>query len=329
MKEGVSPVEPLLRVEDLKTYFFTKNGVVKAVDGVSFSVKRGEIVGFVGESGCGKSITALSILRLVPPPAGRIVGGKVIFQGEDLLCKTEKEMRAYRGRKLTMILQDPLTSLNPVFTIGDQVGESFFYHPGVNDSRNILDKVIDVLRKVKVPAAERRVKDYPHQFSGGMRQRVGAAIAIACQPELLIADEPTTSLDVTIQAQFLKLILDIQKQSNLAVLYITHDLGVVAQVCDRVQVMYAGKIVETGDVRRIFKAPLHPYTRGLLESVPQIGTKKQRLFQIDGQPPYLLDLPAGCSFQPRCTNAKEICAKEYPPQVRIGENDYVRCWLHK
>lgn len=321
-------MEPLLSVENLKTYFFTKKGVVKAVDGVSFTVNRGEVVGFVGESGCGKTITALSVLRLVPAPAGRIVSGKVLFEGEDLLTKTESEMRSFRGGKITMILQDPLTSLNPVYTIGNQVSEPFIYHPTEGDSRNVIDKVIDVLRQVRMPAPERRVKDYPHQFSGGMRQRVGAAMAIACHPKLLIADEPTTSLDVTIQAQFLKLILDIQQQSNLAVLYITHDLGVVAQICDRVQVMYAGRIVETGDVRRIFKEPMHPYTRGLIDSVPKIGAKRERLFQIDGQPPYLLELPGGCSFWPRCISAMDICQKEYPPETIIGEDDYVRCWLH-
>jgi oligopeptide/dipeptide ABC transporter ATP-binding protein len=321
-------VKPLLQVEDLKTYFFTKKGIVKAVDGVSFTVNSGEVVGFVGESGCGKSVTSLSIIQLVPEPAGRIVGGRVLFDGEDLLTKTDSEMKNFRGSRITMILQDPLTSLNPVYTIGQQVAEPFVYHPSPNDTRNIFDKVVDVLRQVKVPAAEKRTKDYPHQFSGGMRQRVGAAIAIASNPKLLIADEPTTSLDVTIQAQFLKLILDIQEKSDLAVLYITHDLGVVAQVCDRVQVMYAGRIIETGDVRRIFKEPMHPYTKGLIESVPKIGPKKQRLFQIDGQPPYLLDLPGGCSFWPRCTYALDICKKDYPPEIPIGESDYVRCWLH-
>jgi oligopeptide transport system ATP-binding protein len=319
---------PLLQVEDLKTYFFTKKGIVKAVDGVSFTIKRGEVVGFVGESGCGKSVTSLSILQLVPEPAGRIVGGRVLFEGEDLLNKTDSEMQHFRGSRITMILQDPLTSLNPVYTIGVQVAEPFIYHPNPGDSRTILDKVVDVLRRVRVPAAEKRTKDYPHQFSGGMRQRVGAAIAIASHPKLLIADEPTTSLDVTIQAQFLKLILDIQERSNLAVLYITHDLGVVAQVCDRVQVMYAGRIVETGGVRHIFKEPMHPYTRGLIDSVPKIGPKKRRLFQIDGQPPYLLDLPRGCSFQPRCAHALDICKMEYPPEIPIGEGDYVKCWLH-
>lgn len=319
---------PLLQVEDLKTYFFTKKGIVKAVDGVSFTIKRGEVVGFVGESGCGKSVTSLSILQLVPEPAGRIVGGRVLFEGEDLLNKTDSEMQHFRGSRITMILQDPLTSLNPVYTIGVQVAEPFIYHPNPRDSRTILDKVVDVLRRVRVPAAEKRTKDYPHQFSGGMRQRVGAAIAIASNPKLLIADEPTTSLDVTIQAQFLKLILDIQERSNLAVLYITHDLGVVAQVCDRVQVMYAGRIVETGGVRHIFKEPMHPYTKGLIDSVPKIGPKKRRLFQIDGQPPYLLDLPRGCSFQPRCAHALDICKMEYPPEIPIGEGDYVKCWLH-
>lgn len=318
--------ETILEVQDLKTYFFLKRGVVKAVDGVSFSLRQGETVGLVGESACGKSITCQSIMRLVHGPAGRIVGGKILLNGEDLLSKSEGEMRQVRGKRIAMIFQDPLTSLNPVFNIGNQVDEPFRYHHTEN-SGSFPGRVIEVLRKVRVPAPESRIRDFPHQFSGGMRQRVVAATAITCKPEVLLADEPTTSLDVTIQAQILRLIKDIQAETNVGVILVTHDLGIVAQSCDRVFVMYAGKIVESVDVRRLYKNPAHPYTEALMESVPRLGRKRKRLFQIDGQPPNPLDLPTGCSFWPRCVKGIEICRSEYPPQRQIDGNGFVRCWL--
>ena len=274
--------DSLLFVEDLKTYCFTRAGVVKAVDGVSFLVRRGEALGIVGESGCGKSMTCASIVRLVPQPAARIVGGKVLFEGDDLLTKDESEMRQIRGNKITMILQDPLMSLNPVYTIGNQVSEMFKLHGSKLPRPTVRQKVVEVLTRVKIPSAEHRLKDYPFQFSGGMRQRTVAAMAIAGEPRLLIADEPTTSLDVTIQDQFLLLLKEMQEQIKMGLILVTHDLGIVAQTCDRIVVMYAGKIVESGDVRRVYGAPAHPYTEALLEALPRIGVRRKRLFQIGG-----------------------------------------------
>jgi oligopeptide/dipeptide ABC transporter ATP-binding protein len=321
--------QPLLVVEDLRTYFYTRRGVVKAVDGVSFKVNQGEIVALVGESGCGKSVTCLSLLRLVLQPAGRIVGGKVLFEGEDLLVKSEREMRAFRGERISMIFQDPLTSLNPVYTIGDQVSESFLFHALDKRSvkRNLKDQVIGVLRQVKISSPEMRLKSYPFEFSGGMRQRVAAAMSLACRPHLMLADEPTTSLDVTVQAQFLQLLSETSRQTGMAIILVTHDLGIVAQICDRVCVMYAGRIVESGSVRRLFTNPAHPYTVALMESVPRLGAKRESLFQIEGQPPSLIDLPPGCSFALRCDKALDICRKEYPPEVFLGNGDYAKCWL--
>jgi oligopeptide/dipeptide ABC transporter ATP-binding protein len=318
--------QPVLDVEDLRTYFLLKRGLVKAVDGVSFSLEKGKTLGIVGESGCGKSVTCLSLMRLVPCPPGRIVGGKVLLQGEDLLLKSEREMRHYRGKGIAMIMQDPMVSLDPVFTIGDQVGESVRIHRQGGNT-NIMERVVALLRQVKIPSPELRVKDYPLHFSGGMRQRVVAAMAVGCQPQVLIADEPTTALDVTIQAQFLRLLKDIQKKTGAAVIFITHDLGIVAQTCDHVLVMYAGKVVESGDVRRIYKTPAHPYTIGLMQSVPKLGSRKEKLFQIEGQPPNMLQLPEGCSFWPRCAHFSPICREEYPPEVTIAGNGFVRCWL--
>ena len=317
----------LLSVEDLKTYFYTNAGVVKAVDGASFSLRAGEALGLVGESGCGKSVTCLSILRLVPRPAGRIVGGKVIFEGEDLLTKKESEMRHWRGKKISMILQDPLMSLNPVYTIGAQVAEAFALDK-VSRAR-IRQHVIDVLTDVRIPSAEERLGGYPFQFSGGMRQRVASAIAIARSPKLLIADEPTTSLDVTIQAQFLNLLKEMQQQNNMTLILVTHDLSIVAQICDRVAIMYAGRIVESGTVRRVYENPAHPYTEALMEAIPIIGRKRERLFQIKGEPPNLLNLPTGCYFHPRCHKAMDICRTQYPPAFTIGEDGYATCWLLK
>jgi oligopeptide/dipeptide ABC transporter ATP-binding protein len=319
--------ENLLIVEDLKTYFFTKAGIVKAVDGVSFTVKAGEALGIAGESGCGKSITCTSIMRLLPKPAGRIVGGKIIFDGEDLLSKTEAEMTAIRGKKIGMILQDPLMSLNPVYTIGNQVGETF----RLDKLRGAIvkQKSIDVLSSVKIPSAAERLDSYPFQFSGGMRQRTSAAIAIARSPKLLIADEPTTSLDVTIQDQFLKLLKEMQRNSNMALIMVTHDLGIVAEVCDRVAVMYAGRIVETGTVKRVYENPGHPYTQALMQAIPRLDRKSRRLFQIEGEPPNPARLPSGCYFHPRCPKVMDICRSQYPPIFDINNDGYAACWLLK
>jgi oligopeptide transport system ATP-binding protein len=318
-------VKTLLDVQDLKTYFFTRRGVVKAVDGVSFSLQQGETLGLVGESGCGKSITCLSLLRLVPQPAGRIMGGKVLFDGQDLLQLSEQEMRSYRGRRLSMILQDPMSSLNPVFTIGSQVGEALTIHQKLRGS-SLWQRVKEMLRLVRIPAPEVRMRDYPHQMSGGMRQRVVGAIALACQPHLLIADEPTTSLDVTIQSQYLQLLKEIQQELGVAMIFITHDLGIVTRVCDRVAVMYAGKIVETAGVREVFNNPAHPYTVSLMKSLPELETRVDKLFAIEGQPPGLLDLPPGCPFAPRCPDADAKCDQEYPPLVTVGEGHNASCW---
>jgi oligopeptide/dipeptide ABC transporter ATP-binding protein len=316
----------LLSVEDLKTYFYTNLGIVKAVDGVSFSVKPGEALGLAGESGCGKSVTCLSIIRLVPKPAGRIVGGKVLFEGEDLLTKQASEMTQWRGKKISMILQDPLMSLNPVYTIGSQVAEAFRLD---KIKHAIRQHVIDVLSSVKIPSAAERLDSYPFQFSGGMRQRTAAAIAIARSPKLLIADEPTTSLDVTIQAQFLRLLKEIQQQNNMALILVSHDLSIVAEICDRVAIMYAGRLVESGTVKRVYENPGHPYTQALMQAIPRLGQKQKRLFQIEGEPPNLARLPAGCYFHPRCHKAMDICRVEYPPMFNMGEDGYAACWLLK
>jgi oligopeptide/dipeptide ABC transporter ATP-binding protein len=318
--------DALLSVEDLKTYFFTEVGIVKAVDGVSFSLKGGEALGLAGESACGKSMTCLSILRLVPQPAGRIVGGKVIFEGEDLLTKKQSEMRRWRGKMVSMILQDPLMSLNPVYTIGSQVAEALRLD---KVKYSVRQRVIDLLSSVKIPSPAQRYDSYPFQFSGGMRQRTAAAIAIARSPKLLIADEPTTSLDVTIQAQFLKLLKEIQQQNNMALILVSHDLSIVAEICDRVVIMYAGRIVESGTVKRVYERPSHPYTQALMQAIPRLGQGRRRLFQIEGEPPNPARLPAGCYFHPRCHKAMDICRVEYPPEFSIGEDGYAACWLAK
>jgi len=316
----------ILEVKDLQTYFFTRRGVVRAVDGVSFSLNEGETIGLVGESGCGKTITSLSILRLVPQPAGRIQGGQIIFEGEDLLQKSEAEMRQIRGAKISMILQDPMTSLNPVFTIGEQVAEPIRLHQKL---RKILvwDKVREILGLVKIPSPEVRMREHPHQMSGGMRQRIVGAIALSCQPRLLIADEPTTALDVTIQAQFLKLINEIQRELNVSMIMITHDFGIVARVCDRVAVMYAGRIVETAGIRELFNHPHHPYTKALMDSLPKVEKKVDRLYSIEGQPPDLRDIITGCAFAPRCPRVMDICRRQYPPQSTVEEGHHLSCWL--
>jgi oligopeptide/dipeptide ABC transporter ATP-binding protein len=326
MQNHNSEPEPLLRVEGLKTYFFQRNAVLKAVDGVSFTIQPGEAVGLVGESGSGKTMTCLSLMRLVPRPGARIVEGGVWFKGENLLELPENRMREYRGRRMAMIMQDPQTSLNPVYTVGEQVAEPVRLHLKER-GQQVLDRVLESLRAVRIPRPELRLKQYPHQFSGGMRQRVVAAMGLTTEPELLIADEPTTSLDVTIQAQFLGLIRDLQRESGTSVIWVTHDLGIVAQMCNRVNVMYAGRIVESGPVRQIYKEPQHPYTRALLASVPVMGTKRERLYQIEGQPPELRDIPQGCPFWPRCPEAMDKCKEQYPPRTSLGGEDFVHCWL--
>jgi len=321
-----NPDKPLLSVENLKTYFYTNAGIVKAVDGVSFYVRPGEALGLAGESGCGKSITCHSILRLLPKPAGRIVSGKILFEGVDLVTQPESRMRQWRGKEISMILQDPLMALNPVYTIGNQVAESFQLDKVARKS--LQQKVIDVLKSVKIPSVEERLNTYPFQFSGGMRQRTCAAIAISRYPKLLIADEPTTSLDVTIQDQFIKLLKEIQQRHHMALILVTHDLGLVAESCDRVAIMYAGRIVETGSVLRVFENPAHPYTRALMQAIPRLGQKNKRLFQIEGEPPNPANLPPGCYFHPRCHQAMEHCKQEYPPEIPIQGDGYAACWRY-
>jgi oligopeptide/dipeptide ABC transporter ATP-binding protein len=315
----------ILRVEGLKAYFFQRKAVLKAVDGVNFTVRKGEAVGLVGESGSGKTMTCLSIMRLMPGSGARIVEGKVWFGDEDLLSLSERDMRRYRGRRIAMIMQDPQTSLNPVYTVGEQLAEPIRLHLKAR-GRAVMERVLEALRAVRVPLPELRVGQYPHQFSGGMRQRVVAAMGLTTHPDLIIADEPTTSLDVTIQSQFLTLIKELQREHGTSVVWVTHDLGIVAQTCDRVNVMYAGRIVESAGVRRIFKAPRHPYTKALLDSVPIKGMKRRRLYQIEGQPPTLDNMPQGCPFWPRCPSAMAICREQYPPATMDGDN-FVHCWL--
>lgn len=317
--------ELVLEVRDLHTHFFLRRGVVKVVDGVSFSLRRGEVLGLVGESGSGKSVTALSLMRLLPQPAARTVQGEILLDGENLLTKSASEMRQVRGRKIAMILQDPQTSLNPVFTIGDQLRESIAKH-FPDEERVVMQRVIEALRKVKLADPERRIHQYPHQMSGGMKQRVVGAIAISCGPRVLIADEPTTALDVTIQLQYLKLLKELQQSANLAILFITHDFGIVAKMCDRVAVMYAGRIVETGPVRQVFDNPRHPYTQALIGSVPKMRKQTGRLPTIEGQPPAFSDLPPGCRFAPRCPLADERCRTHYPRSFAVGAEHTADCW---
>jgi|TARA_A100001037_G_scaffold143621_1_gene130015 oligopeptide/dipeptide ABC transporter ATP-binding protein len=316
---------PALEVRDLHTHFFLRRGVVKAVDGVDFTLHQGEVLGIVGESGCGKSLTALSILRLIPSGAARTTKGEVLLNGEDLLKKSEGAMRDVRGRQISMILQDPQTSLNPLFTIGNQLNEAIIRQPGTS-SKSIKNLAIEVLRKVKLAAPEQRISQYPHELSGGMKQRIVGAISISCAPDILIADEPTTALDVTIQLQYLKLLKDLQDSSGMGILFITHDFGVVAKMCDRVAVMYAGRVVETGEVREIFDRPAHPYTQALIDAVPKLSGTTERLRTIEGQPPSLSDLPAGCRFAARCSLADDQCRKEYPGITSLSGTHTASCW---
>ena len=315
----------ILEVEDLHTYFFNRTNTVKAVDGVSFFLRQGETLGIVGESGCGKTMTALSLLRLVPQPAGKIISGSIRLNGDDILQKSEDEMRQIRGRHISMILQDPQTSLNPVFTIGNQLMEALGM-ARKESHKNMIGRAVDALRNVNVAAPERRLEDFPHQMSGGMKQRVVGAIALSCEPGVIIADEPTTALDVTIQLQYLRLLKDIQAETGLAIIFITHDFGVVARMCDRVAVMYAGRVVENGPVRDIFNEPSHPYTRALIDSVPKLEERTARLYSIEGQPPLLSNLPEGCRFADRCEFVRDTCRETYPPSYTIKEGHTADCW---
>ena len=317
--------DTILDVRDLQTHFFLRRGVLKAVDGVSFSLRRGEVLGLVGESGCGKSMTALSIMRLLPEDTARTVHGEVWLGGEEILRKTPREMREIRGRRISMILQDPQTSLNPVFSIGEQLREAIFRRSHTA-RRDVMAEAVAALRHVDIAAPERRITQYPHQLSGGMKQRVVGAIAMAGHPDVLIADEPTTALDVTIQLQYLKLLKRLQQESGMSILFITHDFGVVAWMCDRVAVMYAGRIVECGSVRQVFEQPSHPYTQALIASVPRLAGTDGRLATIDGQPPSLLDLPVGCRFAPRCAYAERRCQDAYPGSFAVGPGHAADCW---
>ena len=317
----------LLEVRHLSTHYVSARGarVTRAVDDVSLTVGEGETLGIVGESGSGKTTLALSLLRLLPP-AARIVSGEIWFEGEDLLTKSHREMRRVRGKRIAMILQDPLASLNPLFTVGDQVAEPLRVHEGASRG-SAWARARELLRAVRIAAPETRVREYPHQLSGGMRQRIVGAIAISCGPRLLIADEPTTSLDLTIQAQYLQLLRDLQRDRGLAMIFITHNLGIVARMCDHVAVMYAGRLVEAGPVARIFSSAAHPYTQALLESIPRMADGRKRLTAIDGQPPDPVALPPGCAFHPRCPKVLERCRKEAPPEVRVAASHTSRCWL--
>jgi oligopeptide transport system ATP-binding protein len=318
---------PLLQVKDLRTYFNTEEGIVKAVDGITYDVQEGETLAIVGESGCGKSVGALALLRLIPIPPGRIVSGEVLFEGEDLLKLNESQIRKIRGNRISMIFQEPMTSLNPVLTIGKQLTEALELHLKL-DKEAAVARAVQLLEMVGVAEAERRVDDYPHQFSGGMRQRVMIAMAMACNPKILIADEPTTALDVTIQAQVLEVMARLSREFGTAVIIITHNLGVVARYADRVNVMYAGKIIESSTADRVYADPRHPYTLGLLNSVPRLDqVTGEKLIPIEGLPPDLGRLPPGCAFYPRCTFRVEKCKEEYPPLQLVAENHYAACWV--
>lgn len=325
-KERNNTGSPIIEVSNLKTYFFTEEGAVRAVDDVDLRIYKGEVLGLVGESGCGKSTVALSILGLVPKP-GKILSGNIIFEGNELQDLDDNMFREIRGSIISIIWQDPMSSLNPVFTVGSQVSEVLKIHQDLQSDQEILERTIELFEKVEIPDAARRINDYPHEFSGGMRQRVMIAMALSCNPKLLIADEPTTSLDVTIQAQILDLMRQMKEDFDSAILLITHDLGVVAEMADKVAVMYAGKIVEYSDVLTIFKNPLHPYTEALLEAVPRVDIVQEKLTPILGTVPNLVDLPPGCRFQPRCSRAIDICVKEEPSAIESESGHIVSCHL--
>ncbi len=322
------PRDLLLEIKNLKTHFFTDAGVARAVDGMDLALSRGKTLGVIGESGCGKSVTALSVMQLIAAPPGRIVAGEILFEGQDLLKKGPDEMRAIRGNEIAMIFQEPMTSLNPVFTIGDQIMESIILHQKLS-KRDAREKAIAMLRLVGIPSPEKRVDEYPHHMSGGMRQRTMIAMALSCRPKLLIADEPTTALDVTIQAQILRLLRKIREESGMAVMMITHDLGVIAEVAEDVVVAYAGKAVECAEVEAIFRNPLHPYTRALYNSIPRLtDSRKKRLDVISGSVPNPLDFPPGCRFHPRCGFARDFCRVEEPPLEDTGDGHRVRCFIY-
>ncbi|KUO51653.1 MAG: peptide ABC transporter ATP-binding protein [Desulfitibacter sp. BRH_c19] len=317
----------ILEVKDLKVSFFTHVGEVQAVRGITFDLTAGEAIAIVGESGCGKSVTAQAIMKLVPSPPGKVVAGSIFFNGIDLVHKPEKEMQSVRGNQIGMIFQDPMTSLNPTMTIGRQIVEGLIKHQGLNGAK-ARAKALDMLSLVGIPQAERRLKQYPHEFSGGMRQRVMIALALACNPKLLIADEPTTALDVTIQAQIIELMIDLKDKTGTSIILITHDLGVVAGLSSRIMVMYAGQIVEEGTTREVFYKPKHPYTWSLLKAIPRLDEKtKQRLVSIPGQPPDLIQPPSGCSFAPRCEHAMRVCLEHPPQETKLENGHRVSCWL--
>ncbi len=317
--------KPLLELRNLRTEFHTEEGIIPALNDVSFSLDSGETLGIVGESGCGKSVTALSIMGLLPY-SGKIRSGSIHFKGQDLLQKSEKEMRGIRGKEISMIFQEPMTSLNPVYTIGNQLVEAIMIHQKI-DKQAAMKKAVEALRMVRIPSPEKRVKEYPHQLSGGMRQRVMIAMSLACNPQVLIADEPTTALDVTIQAQILKIMGALKDELGTAIILITHDLGVVAEMAQRVLVMYGGKVVEQGQVEAIFENPLHPYTEGLLKSIPSVDQDEEKLHVIKGSVPHPLRLPKGCSFNPRCPYAIDLCREKAPELTETEPNHFVRCWL--
>lgn len=318
----------LVEFKNLRTHFFTEDGVVKAVDDVSFKIKQGETIGVVGESGCGKSVTAMSLMRLIPNPPGEIVAGEIIFDGKSILNISEDEMREIRGNSISVIFQEPMTSLNPVFTVGQQISEVIILHQKL-DKQQAEKKSIDMLKLVGIPRAEEIVKCYPHELSGGMRQRVMIAMAMACNPKLLIADEPTTALDVTIQAQILDLMKEIKEKLGTSIMLITHDLGVIAEMADYVVVMYAGKVVEEAPVIELFKNPMHPYTLGLLQSKPILNQNRERLYSIPGQVPNPIGLPNDCHFCTRCSKNIKMCSEKIPPLIDVGNNHKVACWLYQ
>jgi len=322
--------DAMLRVRNLQTHFFTPEGVVRAVDGVSLTIPRGKTLGVLGESGCGKSVTALSIIRLIPDPPGRIIGGQVLFEGSNILEVPFSRMREIRGNLISMIFQEPMTSLNPVYTVGDQIAETFVIHQGLNRNE-AFERAVEMLHMVGIPSPSRRAREYPHQLSGGMRQRAMIAMAMACRPKLLIADEPTTALDVTIQAQILDLMLGLQDEVGMAILMISHDLGVIAEVSDQVVVMYAGEVVEYCPIEAIFTEPRHPYTIGLMASIPVLGAKfkkgKETLREIPGLVPNLIRLPPGCLFAPRCEKVMDRCRKRRPPLFALSAHHGAKCWL--
>lgn len=316
----------LLEVKDLRTEFHTQDGVVHAVNGVSFTVDEGETLGMVGESGCGKSQTVLSVMRLIPVPPGKIAGGQVLFQGRDLLQVDDEEIRSVRGNKIAMVFQDPMTSLNPVLTIGTQIGESLELHLGMTREQS-RKRAVELLKMVGIPEAESRLDDYPHQFSGGMRQRVMISMALSCSPQLLIADEPTTALDVTIQAQIVDIVKRLKRELGMAIIWITHDLGIIAGLADRINVMYAGYVIETAASKDIFASPSHPYTLGLLGSIPRLDeTRKEKLSPIEGLPPDLIQMPTGCPFYDRCKFRIQKCLDENPPLISVGMRHWSACW---